>query len=52
MITHNDETQFELDEDGFYILYIILYITQYYIILYYILNNYKPITTGHSFSSN
>ena len=64
---HMDETLFKLDKDGYYILYIILYIILYYniiyqimlyyIILYYIilnfiLNNYKPIITGNFFSSN
>ena len=64
MITYKGETLSELDEDGYCILYVILYyiilyyiisfyIILYHIILYYIiLNKHKPVITGHAFSSN
>ena len=37
---HMDETLFELDKDGYYILYIILYIILYYNILFQIMLYY------------
>ena len=59
VITYKGETLSELDEDGYCILYVILYyiisfyIILYHIILYYIiLNKHKPVITGHAFSSN
>ena len=41
VITYKGETLSELDEDGYCILYVILYyIILYHIILYYIISNY------------